>query len=170
MHTTPNSIDPNHNQTVRLLAQLREVEAESRLVMLRVQTKALETLESLMDEPEPTGDAKKDAIIARERNRRRLSATQALTHIRSIQRQQRTTAKARTKAKKQNPKPTDAPSVPLAARRPVPGRENQSTEPKADPSPPEFTTLDLQQDWLRERKQAMAKARVKRKSRKRGKR
>lgn len=163
MHTTPHSIVTNPDY----VTQLRQAQAESQLVMLRVQTKALETLEALMDEPEPTGDAKKDALIACERNRRRLAATQALTHIRSVQREQRTAAKAHTKTEKQNPKPTDAPSVPLAARRPVQGHETQSTDSEPAPSPPQFTTLDPQQDWLNERKQAMAKARAKREAKKR---
>ncbi|XOV76020.1 MAG: hypothetical protein ACFHWZ_03325 [Phycisphaerales bacterium] len=83
MHTTPTDTAPNKD----ILTQLREARAESRLVMERVQTKALKTLEALMDEPEPTGDPKQDAFIARERNRRRMAATQALTHIRSVQRE-----------------------------------------------------------------------------------
>ncbi len=165
MHTTPNTDAPNQ----ALLTQLREAQAESRLVMERVQTKALETLESLMDEPEPTGDPKRDAFIARERNRRRMAATQALTHIRSVQREERNAAKA----EKQKSTPTAARPVPLAARPPVQGHENQSsaeTPPPTDASPPEFTTLDLQRDWLLERREAMAKARAKQKSKKRRKR
>ncbi|XOV76458.1 MAG: hypothetical protein ACFHWZ_06060 [Phycisphaerales bacterium] len=74
MHTTPNRTD--------LDIQLRAAKAELELVAIRVQAKALKTLEALMDEPEPTGDAKQDAVIARERNRRRMAATQALTHTR----------------------------------------------------------------------------------------
>ncbi|XOV74911.1 MAG: hypothetical protein ACFHWZ_15700 [Phycisphaerales bacterium] len=65
--------------------------------MERVQTKALETLEALMDGPEPTGDPKQDAFIARERNRRRMAATQALIHIRTVQREERNAANARAK-------------------------------------------------------------------------
>ncbi|XOV75861.1 MAG: hypothetical protein ACFHWZ_02340 [Phycisphaerales bacterium] len=86
MHTTPTDTTPSND----ILTQLREAKAEARLVMERVQTKALKTLEALMDEPEPTGDPKQDAFIARERNRRRMAATQALTHIRSVQRESAT--------------------------------------------------------------------------------
>ncbi len=156
MHTTPTSTVPNPDP------QLRELEAESRLVMLRIETKALKTLEALMDDPEPTGDAKKDAIVARERNRKRLAATQALTHIRAAQRKQHTAAKPRDKVKKQSDK---SHQVPLAACPPVQGLRDLNNKP--DPSsPPGFTTLDLQEDWLRERKQAMSQARTKQKSRK----
>jgi hypothetical protein len=165
MHTTPTDTVP----TQTILTQLREVEAESKLVMQRVQTKALETLEALMDEPEPTGDAKQDAFIARERNRRRLAATQALTHIRSVQREQRITAKARAKAEKQKSNPADARLVPLAACPPVPGQTDLVAPPDDSP-PPGFTTLDLQQDWLRERRQVITKARAKRKAKQRRKR
>ena len=156
MHTTPTDTAP----TEALLTQLREAKAESQLVMERVQTKALQTLEALMDEPEPTGDPKQDAFIARERNRRRMAATQALTHIRSVQREERNAAKARAKAEKQKSTPTAARPVPLAARPPVPGCKDLITLPDDSP-PPGFTTLDLQEDWLRERKQAMSKARAK---------
>ena len=162
MHTTPTDTAPNKD----ILTQLREAKAEARLVMERVQTKALQTLEALMDEPEPTGDPKQDAFIARERNRRRMAATQALTHIRSVQREERNAAKARAKAAKQN---RNAQTVPLAARPPVPGLKNPINPPDDSP-PPGFTTLDLQQDWLRERRQAMTKARAKRKSKQRRKR
>ncbi len=63
MHTTPTHTVTNpHPQS-----QLRELEAEFQLVKLRVEIKVLETLEALMDDPKPTGDAKKDAIVARER-------------------------------------------------------------------------------------------------------
>ncbi len=162
MHTTPTDTVP----TQTILTQLREAEAESKLVIQRVQTKALETLEALMDEPEPTGDAKKDAFIARERNRRRLAATQALAHIRSVQLEERSAAKARAKADEQR---ENSQSVPLAACRQVPGLENPITHPDNSP-PPNFTTLDLQQDWPRERRQAMTKARAKRKAKQRRKR
>jgi hypothetical protein len=165
MHTTPNDTVPNQ----ALLTQLCEAEAESRLVMERVQTKALRTLEALMDEPEPTGDPKQDAFIARERNRRRMAATQALTHIRSVQREEHNAAKARAKAAKQKMKPADAQMVPLAARPPVPGQTDLITLPDDSP-PPGFTTLDLQQNSLRERRQAMTKARAKRKAKQRQKR
>ncbi len=171
MHTTPTT------NATDLLTQLRQAEAESRLVMQRVQTRALETLEALMDEPESSGDPKQDAIIARERNRRRLAATQALTHLRAVEREQRITAKARAKADKQTERSQkqESPKVPLAARPPVPGRKTPSNAPvtpatPSDPPPPGFTTLDAQQAYLAERKQAMAKARAKTKSRKRRKR
>ncbi|MFB3429801.1 MAG: hypothetical protein ABL309_02665 [Phycisphaerales bacterium] len=165
MHTTPTDTVPNKD----ILTQLREAKAEARLVMERVQTKALETLEALMDEPEPTGDSKQDAFIARERNRRRMAATQALTHIRSVQREERNAAKARAKAEKQKSDPADARLVPLAARPPVPGREIPSNPPD-ESGPPGFTTLDLQQNWLHERREAMTKAREKRKAKQRRKR
>lgn len=160
MHTTPTITTAVPNPDPH--TQLRELEAESRLVMLRVETKALETLEALMDDPESTGDAKKDAIVARERNRKRLAATQALTHIRAAQRTRHTASKARAKADK----PTeDSQKVPLAACPPAPGL-NIPNSP-AEPTPPQgLTTLTLQEDWLRERKQAMARARAKQKSRK----
>ena len=171
MHTTPTT------DATDILTQLRHAEAEARLVMQRVQTKALETLQALMDEPEPTGDPKQDAFIARERNRRRLAATQALTHIRAVEREQRIAAKARAKADKQterSQKPESAP-VPLASRPPVPGRKTPSNPPvtpatPSDPPPPGFTTLDAQQSHLTERKQAMGKARAKKNSRTRRKR
>ncbi|MFB3430801.1 MAG: hypothetical protein ABL309_07765 [Phycisphaerales bacterium] len=162
MHTTPNATAPTND----ILTQLHEAKAEARLVMERVQTKALKTLEALMDEPEPTGDPKQDAFIARERNRRRMAATQAVTHIRSVQREERNAAKARAKAEKQN---KNAQKVPLAACPPVPGLENPITPPDDSP-PPGFTTLDLQQDCLPERRQAMTKARAKRKAKQRRKR
>ena len=162
MHTTPTDTVPNQ----ALLTQLREAKAEARLVMERVQTKALQTLEALMDEPEPTGDPKQDAFIARERNRRRMAATQALTHIRSVQREERNAAKARAKADKQH---KNAQKVPLAACPPVPGQTDPINSPDDSP-PPGFTTLDLQQDWLRERRQAMTMARAKRKAKQRRRR
>ena len=170
MHTTPTT---DAVTTTDILTQLRQAEAEARLVMQRVQTKALETLEALMDEPEPTGDPKRDAFIARERNRRRLAATQALTHIRAVEREQRITAKARAKADKQTErsKKPESPRVPLAARRPVPGHATLSTAPtSSEPPPPGFTTLDAQQSSLTERTQAMGKARAKKNSRTRRKR
>ncbi|MCR9217262.1 MAG: hypothetical protein NXI14_08685 [bacterium] len=162
MHTTPTDTAPNKD----ILTQLREAKAEARLVIERVQTKALKTLEALMDEPEPTGDPKQDAFIARERNRRRMAATQALTHIRSVQREERNAAKARAKGDKQRASSHD---VPLAACRPAQGPENPITPPDDSP-PPGFTTIDLQQDWLRERRQAMTKARAKRKAKQRRRR
>ncbi|MFB3431165.1 MAG: hypothetical protein ABL309_09590 [Phycisphaerales bacterium] len=159
MHTTPNRTD--------LQTQLREAKAELGLVAIRVQAKALKTLEALMDEPEPTGDAKQDAIIARERNRRRLAATQALTHTRALERQQRADAKARAKAEKQGEKPEVAShEVPLAACPPVPGLKIQNDKPDAAAPIPEPEPIDYQQAWRHERQQAMVKARAKRKKRK----
>ncbi|MFB3431559.1 MAG: hypothetical protein ABL309_11610 [Phycisphaerales bacterium] len=174
MHTTPTT---DAVTTTDILTHLRQAEAEARLVMQRVQTKALQTLKALMNEPEPTGDAKQDAFIARERNRRRLAATQALTHIRAVEREQRIAAKARAKADNQTERSQNPMSanVPLAARRPVPGphtlRNAPGTSPtSSEPPPPGFTTLDAQQAYLAERKQAMTKARARKKSRKRRKR
>ncbi|MCR9216859.1 MAG: hypothetical protein NXI14_06605 [bacterium] len=165
MHTTPNRTN--------LDTQIREAKAELELVAIRVQAKALKTLEALMDQPEPTGDAKQDAIIARERNRRRLAATQALTHTRALERQQRAAAKAREKRKKQatpsqevsSDVPPAPPEVPLAACPPVPGLESQSDKPDAAPPTPEPDPIDYQQAWRRERQQAMVKARAKLKQR-----
>lgn len=159
MHTTPNATVP----TPDLHTQLRKAKAEAALVIRRVET------EALIDEPEPTGDPNQDAIIARERNRRRLAATQALTHIRAVQHEQRADAKAR--ALKPNPKDesTESPSassVPPAACRPVRGLQTPSNPPEPAPPAPGLTTLDLQESWLRERKQAMSQARAKQKSRK----
>ncbi len=128
MHTTPTNTAPNPE----LLTRLREAEAEAEIVMRRVETKALETLEELMDEPEPTSDAKQDAIVARERNRRRLAATQALTHIRAVQREQRTVAKARANAMKQK---EQSEKVPPATCPPVPAHDNRMTEPDTTPPP-----------------------------------
>jgi len=159
MHTTPTDTTPTND----IFTQLREAKAEARLVMERVQTKALQTLEALMDEPEPTGDPKQDAFIARERNRRRMAATQALIHIRTVQREERNAAKARAKADKQS---KNAQKVPQAACPPVPG-ETDLIIPPDDSPPPGCTTLDLQQDWLRERRQAMTKARARRKAKQR---
>jgi hypothetical protein len=159
MHTTPNR--------THLDTQLRAAKAELELVALRVQAKALKTLEALMDEPEPTGDAKQDAVIARERNRRRLAATQALTHTRALERQQRADAKARAKAEKQSEKSTDTPDVPLAACRPVRGAVESGDQPDAYPPTPNPEPIDYQQAWRRERQQAMVKARAKLKKRKR---
>ena len=146
MHTTPNQTD--------LAAQIRAAEAELRLVALRVQIKALRTLEALMEEPEPTGEAKADASASRERNRRRLAATQALTHARALERQHRTGAKARTSAEK-----------PREKGQQVSGREHPSEKPNAVPPTPSPAGIDLQQDWLSERRAAMAKAKAKRKRR-----
>lgn len=159
MHTTPNPID--------LQTQLREAKAELELIAIRVQAKALKTLEALMDEPEPTGDAKQDAIVARERNRRRLAATQALTHTRALERQQRSDAKARAKAEKHRERSeVVSPKAPPAARPPVPGRKIQNNKPDAAPRTPEPEPIDYQQAWRRERQQAMVKARAKLKKRK----
>ncbi len=158
MHTTPNRTD--------LQTQLREAKAELELVALRVQAKALKTLEALMDEPEPTGDAKQDAVIARERNRRRMAATQALTHTRALERQQRADAKARAKAEKQTGTSQEvSPKVPLAACPPVPGLKIQND--KLDANTPTPEPIDYQQAWCRERQRAMVKARAKRTKRKR---
>ena len=132
MHTTTTT---DAVTTPDILTQLRQAESEARLVMQRVQTKALETLQALMDEPEPTGDPKRDAFIARERNRRRLAATQALTHIRAVEREQRIAAKARARADKQterSQKPESAP-VPLAAR-PCRAAKRRAT-PRSHPRP-----------------------------------
>ncbi|XHC25243.1 hypothetical protein ABWH91_13560 [Phycisphaerales bacterium ac7] len=160
MHTTPNRTD--------LDIQLRAAKAELELVAIRVQAKALKTLEALMDEPEPTGDAKQDAVIARERNRRRMAATQALTHTRALERQQRADAKARAKAEKQTGTSQEvSPKAPPAACPPVPGLESQSDKPGAAPPTPEPEPIDYQQAWRHERQQAMVKARAKLKRRKR---
>ncbi|MFU8829329.1 MAG: hypothetical protein ACNA8P_07835, partial [Phycisphaerales bacterium] len=78
------------------------------------QKKALEILMDLMDEPEPTGDAKKDAIEYRERNRRRLAANQALIHCRTAQREQRIARNQRLKLDKLKPRLTSE-DVQLAA-------------------------------------------------------
>jgi len=174
MHTTPTT---DAVTTTDILTQLRQAEAEARLVIQRVQTKALQTLQALMDEPEPTGDPRQDAFIARERNRRRLAATQALTHIRAVEREQRIAAKARAKADKQTERSQrpESPKVPLAACPPVPGRTTPSNAPvtprtTSEPPPPGFTTLDAQQSHVTERKQAMAKARARKNTCKRRKR
>jgi hypothetical protein len=74
--------------------------------MQRAQKRALEILMDLMDEPEPTGDPKKDAIEHRERNRRRLAANQALIHCRTAQREQRIARNERLKLNKLKPRLT----------------------------------------------------------------
>ncbi|MFI4853974.1 MAG: hypothetical protein ACIAQF_03215 [Phycisphaerales bacterium JB065] len=78
MHTTPNTLKPSE-PTLRDLQQ----------VMIRVQIKALETLERLMDDQELTGNEKVDKAKAIERNRQRMSATQTLVHCRAMQRELR---------------------------------------------------------------------------------
>ncbi|MFI4855312.1 MAG: hypothetical protein ACIAQF_10100 [Phycisphaerales bacterium JB065] len=75
MHTTPDTTE----LTLRDFQQ----------VMIRVQIKALETLERLMDDQELTGNEKVDKAKATERNRQRLSATQTLVHCRAVQRELR---------------------------------------------------------------------------------
>ena len=81
MHTTP---DTEINTDTTQLT-LRDLQA----VMIRVQIKALETLERLMDDQKLTGDEKVDKAKAIERNRQRLSATQTLVHCRAVQRELR---------------------------------------------------------------------------------
>ena len=78
MHTTPDTLKPSE-------LTLRDLQT----VMIRVQIKALETLERLMDDQKLTGDEKVDKAKAIERNRQRLSATQTLVHCRAVQRELR---------------------------------------------------------------------------------
>ncbi|MFI4854223.1 MAG: hypothetical protein ACIAQF_04485, partial [Phycisphaerales bacterium JB065] len=58
MHTTPDTIEISELTAVRTQIELERLRLE--LTMIRVQTKALETLERLMDDPEPTGNEKQD--------------------------------------------------------------------------------------------------------------
>ncbi|MFG0291852.1 MAG: hypothetical protein ACF8MJ_01720 [Phycisphaerales bacterium JB050] len=91
MHTTPDT-DINTIETSELLAVRHQIELERlrlELTMIRVQTKALETLERLMDDPEPTGNEKQDRFEATKRNRQRLAANQVLIHCRTAEREKR---------------------------------------------------------------------------------
>ncbi|MFG0293756.1 MAG: hypothetical protein ACF8MJ_11495 [Phycisphaerales bacterium JB050] len=81
MHTTPET-ETSTDTTQLTLRDLQQV-------MIRVQIKALETLERLMDDQKLTGDEKVDKAKAIERNRQRLSATQTLVHCRAVQRELR---------------------------------------------------------------------------------
>ncbi|MFI4854503.1 MAG: hypothetical protein ACIAQF_05940, partial [Phycisphaerales bacterium JB065] len=72
---------------VRTQIELERLRLE--LTMIRVQTKALETLERLMDDPEPTGNEKQDRFEATKRNRQRLAANQVLIHCRTAAREKR---------------------------------------------------------------------------------
>ncbi|MFI4855054.1 MAG: hypothetical protein ACIAQF_08780, partial [Phycisphaerales bacterium JB065] len=81
MHTTPDT-EINTDTTQLTLRDLQQV-------MIRVQIKALETLERLMDDQELTCNEKVDKAKAIERNRQRLSATQTLVHCRAVQRELR---------------------------------------------------------------------------------
>ena len=111
MHTTPKDPSPT---TAELRETYRRERLETRIVMQRAQKKALEILMDLMDEPEPTGDPKKDAIEHRERNRRRLAANQALIHCRTAQREQRIARNERLKLNKLKPRLTSE-DIQLAA-------------------------------------------------------
>ncbi|MFU8829212.1 MAG: hypothetical protein ACNA8P_07225 [Phycisphaerales bacterium] len=103
------------------------------ITMLRVQTKALETLERLMDDPEPTGDEKKDAERSRERNRQRLAANQALIHCRTMAREERL---ARTTRKQAEGQASEAPaSIKESDLVSSTATEPQATDPA--PAPPE---------------------------------
>ncbi len=87
MHTTTN---PNGNpELLAIREQLKLHRLYLKLTMIRVQTKALQTLERLMDDPEPTGNEKADKAKATERNRQRLAANQTLIHCRTAEREQR---------------------------------------------------------------------------------
>jgi hypothetical protein len=154
MHTTPKDSSPT---TAELRETYRRERLETKIVMQRAQKKALEILMDLMDEPEPTGDPKKDAIEHRERNRRRLAANQALIHCRTAQREQRIARNERLKLNKLKPRLTSE-DIQLAAmvtegllrlqllqdqERKAKAEESQSPEaatptpaPDPNPSPP----------------------------------
>ncbi|MFI4854085.1 MAG: hypothetical protein ACIAQF_03770 [Phycisphaerales bacterium JB065] len=87
MHTTPETIETSELLAVRHQIELERLRLE--LTMIRVQTKALETLERLMDDPEPTGNQKQDRFEATKRNRQRLAANQVLIHCRTAEREKR---------------------------------------------------------------------------------
>ena len=70
MHTTIPSSEPT-------LADLISV-------MIRMQIEALETLQRCMQDPESTGDEKKDRAEALKLNRKRMAATQTLLHCRTM--------------------------------------------------------------------------------------
>ncbi|MFI4853817.1 MAG: hypothetical protein ACIAQF_02425, partial [Phycisphaerales bacterium JB065] len=93
MHTTPDTATATATmETSELLAVRTQIELERlrlELTMIRVQTKALETLERLMDDPEPTGNEKQDRFEATKRNRQRLAANQVLIHCRTAEREKR---------------------------------------------------------------------------------
>ncbi|MFI4855979.1 MAG: hypothetical protein ACIAQF_13490 [Phycisphaerales bacterium JB065] len=91
MHTTPDTATATM-ETSELTAIRTQIELERlrlELTMIRVQTKALETLERLMDDPEPTGNEKQDRFEATKRNRQRLAANQTLIHCRTAEREKR---------------------------------------------------------------------------------
>ena len=71
----------------------------SELTMIAAQTRALEALIHCMTPVQSTGDTRLDAYHARERNRQRLAATQALVHIRTVQREKRMRRSMRDKAR-----------------------------------------------------------------------
>ena len=111
----------------------RAEKQRAEITMLRVQTKALETLERLMDDPEPTGDEKKDAAQSRERNRQRLAANQTLMHCRTMAREERL---ARTTRKRADAPASEAPASIKESDPVSPGAaEPQATNPA--PAPPE---------------------------------
>ncbi|XOV75426.1 MAG: hypothetical protein ACFHWZ_18875 [Phycisphaerales bacterium] len=128
MHTTPNTVDSARPDTRSLKEQLREERRLSELTMQRVQRTALDTLEELMAPPTPTGDASQDAINRIERNRRRLAATQALLHCRTMARETRAREarrKARAKAEreaKSSKKPVTKPTAKQPSIPTGPGR------------------------------------------------
>ena len=114
MHTTPNTVDSARPDTRSLKEQIREERRLTQLTMQRVQRTALDTLEELMAPPTPTGDASQDAINRIDRNRRRLAATQALLHCRTMARETRARREARRKARAKAERESKSSKKPVA--------------------------------------------------------
>ena len=100
---TPEAPTADTQTPEQALAHIRAVcrvkRLESELTMIAAQTRALEALIHCMTPVQSTGDTRLDAYHARERNRQRLAATQALVHIRTVQREKRLRRAMRDKAR-----------------------------------------------------------------------
>ena len=143
MHTTPApapkpEAEPEPDLTpdaamvhIKAVRRVKRIEAE--LTMLIAQTKALETLMHCMTPVQSTGDTRRDAAHARERNRQRLAATQTLLHIRTVQREQRLrrTMSDKAKAKAERWQPSAASDAVQEQKRkaPSPPAERSSRPP-----------------------------------------
>jgi hypothetical protein len=120
MHTTTIPTEPDRLEALRQSIEAARLELE--LAMLRAQTRALETLERLMNDPEPTGNGKSDKARATERHRQRLAANQVLIHCRTAQRENRLSQATRAPASSliresdrmtRRPEPSDHPRAPF---------------------------------------------------------
>jgi len=125
MHTTIPSSEPT-------LADLTSV-------MIRVQIAALETLQLCMQDPESTGDEKKDRAEATKLNRKRMAATQTLLHCRTMFRELRE-AEAQTHRIAEEKKQSERKAIyDLASRRRLhktyPGEYDDPDAPTPVPAP-----------------------------------